>query len=70
MKNIHPNLLDQLLGVLEQDPLDGLQFEQDQFLWRLRYECVHQFPQSLPKLLRCVDWNNYIAVAEVIILKL
>ena len=34
-------------------------------IWLLRYECQFHYPSSLPKLLSCVQWNNYVDVAKV-----
>ncbi len=34
-------------------------------MWRLRTECQFYYPESLPKLLFCVQWNKHEDVAQV-----
>ena len=57
--------LEQLRLMIERDPLTPLHEQEIEMIWLLRYECQFHYPSSLPKLLNCVQWNNYIDVAQV-----
>lgn len=64
MESQHGNL-EVLRGMIDRDPLHQLHEQEKEMIWNLRYECREHFPHSLPKLLSCVHWNNYIDVATV-----
>ena len=51
--------------MVERDPLSPLHEQEIEMIWLLRYECQFHYPSSLPKLLSCVQWNNYVDVAKV-----
>ena len=51
--------------MVERDPLTPLHEQEIEMIWLLRYECQFHYPSSLPKLLSCVQWNNYVDVAKV-----
>lgn len=57
--------LEQLRQICERDPLYELHEQEKELMWFLRQSCCHQLPQSLPKLLRCVKWNDKRDVAEI-----
>ena len=57
--------LEQLRVMVERDPLSPLHEQEIEMIWLLRYECQFHYPSSLPKLLSCVQWNNYVDVAQV-----
>ena len=51
--------------MIERDPMHDLHEQDKETIWKLRHECREHFPQSLPKVLTCVKWNNHIDVAVV-----
>ena len=51
--------------MIERDPLHVLHEQDKELIWSLRYECREHFPRSLPKVLGCVHWDDYIEVAMV-----
>ena len=57
--------LDDLEKIIEKDPLTPLHEQEKDMVWRLRNECQFYFPESLPRLLMCVKWNNHVDVAQV-----
>lgn len=58
-------LLESLRVMIDRDPLHQLHEQEKEIIWNLRCECRDNFPRSLPKLLSCVSWNNYVEVALV-----
>jgi phosphatidylinositol-4,5-bisphosphate 3-kinase len=54
-----------LQKVIEGDPLTQLDEQDKELIWRARNVCLLEFPQSLPKLLQSVCWNNRSEVAQV-----
>lgn len=59
------NHLEALRVMVDRDQLHQLHEQEKELIWNLRYECREHFPYSLPKLLSCVSWNNYVEVALV-----
>ena len=57
--------LQELKKIIDKDPLTVLCEQDKDLVWRLRYECNYHYPESLPKLLNCVKWNNHKDVAKV-----
>lgn len=57
--------LEQLRQAAERDPLHELHEQERKIIWSLRYDCLAHFPQLLPKLLDCVEWNDHREVSEV-----
>lgn len=51
--------LEQLRQSAERDPLHELHEQERKIIWGLRYDCLAHFPQLLPKLLDCVEWNDH-----------
>lgn len=44
-------------------------YEQDKAkIWRSRYRWKNCFPDILPKLLHCIDWNNKDVISEAVCL--
>ena len=54
-----------LQEMIEKDPLHEYHEQDKEVIWKLRNECCYHFPQSLPKLLTCLRWDNHINVAIV-----
>ena len=50
----------------ERDPFHEIHEQEKKTLWNLRYEIVHRVPNLLPKLLLCIEWNNYKETAEIL----
>lgn len=62
---VKPSHLEQLRLMIDTDPLDVLDEQDKELIWSLRYECREHFPQSLPNLLSCVHWDNFVDNALV-----
>ncbi|XP_041378103.1 phosphatidylinositol 4,5-bisphosphate 3-kinase catalytic subunit beta isoform-like isoform X2 [Gigantopelta aegis] len=60
--------IEQLRQMVIKDPLTPLFEQEKEFIWMLRYECMEKFPNSLPKVLQSVKWNNHSDVANVVAL--
>ena len=58
--------LEQLRLMIDRDPVHQLHEQDKELIWLLRYECQYHFPESLPKLVSCVQWNNHIETAQVL----
>ena len=58
--------LEQLRLMIDRDPLHQLHEQDKELIWLLKYECQYHFPESLPKLISCVQWNNHIDIAQVL----
>lgn len=44
-------------------------YDQDRArIWRLRYRWMGYYPDILPKLLHCIDWNNKDVISEAVCL--
>ncbi|XP_065176663.1 phosphatidylinositol 4,5-bisphosphate 3-kinase catalytic subunit alpha isoform-like [Sycon ciliatum] len=56
-----------LMKIVEMDPLAELEDQDMEALWRSR-EFLATIPQSLPKLLKSVKWNNRECVARMLVL--
>jgi len=50
---------DFLRQIAERDPLHEMHDQERKRIWSLRYDCLHQVPHLLPKLLDCLEWNDY-----------
>ena len=48
-----------LRQVAERDPLHEMHDQERKRIWSLRYDCLHQLPHLLPKLLDCLEWNDH-----------
>jgi phosphatidylinositol-4,5-bisphosphate 3-kinase len=48
-----------LRQVAERDPLHEMHDQERKRIWSLRYDCLHQVPHLLPKLLDCLEWNDH-----------
>ena len=59
---------EQLRYTAERDPMHELHEQEKKLLWSLRYEIPQQVPTLLPKLILCIEWNNYKEVAEMLAL--
>ncbi|XP_054159781.1 phosphatidylinositol 4,5-bisphosphate 3-kinase catalytic subunit alpha isoform-like [Oppia nitens] len=59
--------LAQLTDILRRDPLSELSEQEKDFLWSLRHVMV-ALPNSLPKLLDAIKWNNRDEVAQLYLL--
>lgn len=57
--------LEQLRIMIDRDSLTTMLEQEKEMMWNLRYECRYHFPHSLPKLLRCVQWNKHTDVAQM-----
>ena len=60
-----PHHLRELQKMIERDPMHDHHEQEKEMIWQLRHECREHFPQSLPKLLTCVHWDNHVDVAIV-----
>ncbi|XP_064642151.1 phosphatidylinositol 4,5-bisphosphate 3-kinase catalytic subunit beta isoform-like [Lineus longissimus] len=60
--------MERLILILETDPLTPMCEQEKKLVWKMRYECQYQYPQSLPRLLTCVQWNNHNDVATMMAL--
>ncbi|KAF8774814.1 Phosphatidylinositol 4 like protein [Argiope bruennichi] len=57
--------LQQLQQICEKDTLYQLHEQEKELMWFLRKHCCEQLPNSLPKLLKCVKWNDRTEVAQM-----
>ncbi|GFR27702.1 phosphatidylinositol 4,5-bisphosphate 3-kinase catalytic subunit beta isoform, partial [Trichonephila clavata] len=57
--------LQQLQQICEKDSLYQLHEQEKELMWFLRKHCCEQLPNSLPKLLRCLKWNDRTEVAQM-----
>uniref|UniRef100_A0A8C8CC55 phosphatidylinositol-4,5-bisphosphate 3-kinase n=1 Tax=Oncorhynchus tshawytscha TaxID=74940 RepID=A0A8C8CC55_ONCTS len=55
----------QLKEIMERDPLSQLCENEKDLIWTLRYDCMENFPQSLPKLLLSVKWSKHEDMAQL-----
>uniref|UniRef100_A0A6Q2ZNQ8 phosphatidylinositol-4,5-bisphosphate 3-kinase n=1 Tax=Esox lucius TaxID=8010 RepID=A0A6Q2ZNQ8_ESOLU len=55
----------ELKEIMERDPLSQLCENEKDLIWTLRYDCMENFPQSLPKLLLSVKWSKHEDMAQV-----
>ncbi|XP_059475620.1 phosphatidylinositol 4,5-bisphosphate 3-kinase catalytic subunit beta isoform [Neocloeon triangulifer] len=62
----HRNSLETLRANFERDPRTELHDQDKKSLWRLRHTCMQEFPDMLPKLLECLEWNDRQQVADAI----
>lgn len=62
----HRASLESLRNSFERDPRAELHDQDKKSLWRLRHTCMLEFPEMLPKLLECVEWNDRQQVADAI----
>lgn len=51
--------------IIKRDSLASMFEEDKELLWKLRAECCHDYPNSLPKLLQCVKWHSHEDVAQI-----
>lgn len=59
-------VLERLRFTAERDPLHEMHEQDKKFLWSFRHEIAQQMPHLLPKLLLCIEWNNYKETAEML----
>ncbi|XP_072040805.1 phosphatidylinositol 4,5-bisphosphate 3-kinase catalytic subunit beta isoform-like isoform X2 [Amphiura filiformis] len=59
------DLTDNLRKIVEKDPLERLNMQEMEKLWKAREECLEHIPHSLPRLLQCVQWDNSSSVAQM-----
>ena len=59
-------ITEQLRYSAERDPLHEMHEDERRFLWSLRYQISQQVPNLLPKLLLCIEWNDYKETAEML----
>ncbi|ELU18517.1 hypothetical protein CAPTEDRAFT_18019 [Capitella teleta] len=57
--------LEQLRVMIARDPLHQLHEQDKELIWLLKYECQYHFPESLPKLVNSVQWNNHFSTAQM-----
>uniref|UniRef100_A0AAZ3RD81 phosphatidylinositol-4,5-bisphosphate 3-kinase n=1 Tax=Oncorhynchus tshawytscha TaxID=74940 RepID=A0AAZ3RD81_ONCTS len=60
-----PCALLKLKEIMERDPLSQLCENEKDLIWTLRYDCMENFPQSLPKLLLSVKWSKHEDMAQL-----
>lgn len=60
-----PSEVRALQRLIEGDPLAQLDEQDKELIWRARNVCQQEFPQSLPKMLQSICWNNRSEVAQV-----
>uniref|UniRef100_A0A6Q2XC31 phosphatidylinositol-4,5-bisphosphate 3-kinase n=1 Tax=Esox lucius TaxID=8010 RepID=A0A6Q2XC31_ESOLU len=60
----------ELKEIMERDPLSQLCENEKDLIWTLRYDCMENFPQSLPKLLLSVKWSKHEDMAQVALLQI
>ncbi|XP_052760292.1 phosphatidylinositol 4,5-bisphosphate 3-kinase catalytic subunit alpha isoform-like isoform X2 [Mya arenaria] len=58
---------EQLLDIIGKDPLSEILEQEKALLWKRRDYCLHQ-PNSLPKLLSAIKWNDRENVAQLYML--
>ena len=59
-------ITEKLRYTAERDPLHEMHEDERRFLWSLRYQISQQVPNLLPKLLLCIEWNDYKETAEML----
>ncbi|KAL4221541.1 Phosphatidylinositol 4 [Mactra antiquata] len=57
----------QLMDIISRDPLSEISEQEKELLWKRRDYCLHQ-PNSLPKLLSAIKWNDRENVAQLYML--
>ena len=57
--------VEQIGYFVEQTPLHEMTEQEKELIWRVRFDCQYHFPKSLCKLLKCMEWNNHVHVAQV-----
>ncbi|XP_065339767.1 phosphatidylinositol 4,5-bisphosphate 3-kinase catalytic subunit beta isoform [Cloeon dipterum] len=62
----HLSILENLRATFERDPRAELHDQDKKSFWRLRHICMQEFPDMLPKLLDCLEWNDRQQVADAI----
>ncbi|KAF0030685.1 hypothetical protein F2P81_017416 [Scophthalmus maximus] len=55
----------ELKEIMERDPLSQLCENEKDLIWTLRWDCLVNFPQSLPKLLLSVKWSKHEDMAQL-----
>ncbi|XP_072040803.1 phosphatidylinositol 4,5-bisphosphate 3-kinase catalytic subunit beta isoform-like isoform X2 [Amphiura filiformis] len=65
MEYADSDLLDDLRMIVEKDPLEDLSEQERDLVWKSRQDCRDHIPHSLPRLLKCVQWDNSAAVAQM-----
>nr|XP_046149795.1 phosphatidylinositol 4,5-bisphosphate 3-kinase catalytic subunit beta isoform-like [Oncorhynchus gorbuscha]XP_046149796.1 phosphatidylinositol 4,5-bisphosphate 3-kinase catalytic subunit beta isoform-like [Oncorhynchus gorbuscha] len=55
----------ELKEIMEREPLSQLCENEKDLIWTLRYDCMENFPQSLPKLLLSVKWSKHEDMAQL-----
>jgi phosphatidylinositol-4,5-bisphosphate 3-kinase catalytic subunit alpha/beta/delta len=66
LNKTHKASLEGLRANFERDPRAELHDQDKKSLWRLRHTCMMEFPDMLPKLLECIEWNDRQQVADAI----
>ncbi|XP_072040806.1 phosphatidylinositol 4,5-bisphosphate 3-kinase catalytic subunit beta isoform-like [Amphiura filiformis] len=61
----HEGMLKELRKIVEKDPLEDLDENEKEQLWNARQDLRERIPQSLPRLLQCVQWDNSLYVAQM-----
>uniref|UniRef100_A0A8D3CC39 phosphatidylinositol-4,5-bisphosphate 3-kinase n=1 Tax=Scophthalmus maximus TaxID=52904 RepID=A0A8D3CC39_SCOMX len=57
----------ELKEIMERDPLSQLCENEKDLIWTLRWDCLVNFPQSLPKLLLSVKWSKHEDMAQALL---
>ncbi|XP_054714639.1 phosphatidylinositol 4,5-bisphosphate 3-kinase catalytic subunit delta isoform-like [Uloborus diversus] len=57
--------LEQLRQICDKDTLYQLHEQEKELMWFLRNDCCSHLPHSLPKLLRCIKWNDRRETAQM-----
>ncbi|XP_071445759.1 phosphatidylinositol 4,5-bisphosphate 3-kinase catalytic subunit delta isoform [Hetaerina americana] len=65
---VTPDHIEFLRMMGERDPLLEMHEQERKDMWALREECKQRAPHLLPKLLDCVEWNDFREVADAILL--
>ncbi|XP_035228755.1 phosphatidylinositol 4,5-bisphosphate 3-kinase catalytic subunit delta isoform-like [Stegodyphus dumicola] len=60
--------LESLREICEKDTLYQLHEQEKELMWFLRADCRTQLHHSLPKLLRCIKWNDRREIAQMMML--
>ncbi|XP_065186967.1 phosphatidylinositol 4,5-bisphosphate 3-kinase catalytic subunit beta isoform-like [Sycon ciliatum] len=66
-KPMPPNVTQQLMKIIELDPLAELEDQDLELVWNHRSQLA-AYPHSLPKLLKAVKWNNREHVSRMLVL--
>lgn len=61
-----PYYSEKLRFTAERDPLHEMHEDERRFLWSTRHMIAQQVPNLLPKLLLCIEWNDYRETAEML----